>query len=57
MLRQLFATVLYFLLTLPAFSNSYNASDQLSMDTYDANGNTTASAGTGYVYDFENHLL
>jgi hypothetical protein len=52
MLRQLFATVLYFLLTLPAFSNSYNASDQLSTDTYDANGNTTVSGGTGAVETF-----
>jgi hypothetical protein len=44
--RQLFATVLSFLLAVPAFSNSYNA-----------NGNTTASGQTGYVYDFENHLI
>jgi hypothetical protein len=29
----------------------------LSTDTYDANGNTTASQGKGYVYDFENHLI
>jgi len=48
--RQLFATVLSFLLAVPAFSNSYNANDQLSTDSYDANGNTTASGQTGYVY-------
>ncbi len=28
-----------------------------STDTYDANGNTTASIGLGYSYDFENHLI
>jgi YD repeat-containing protein len=37
--------------------SNYNANDELAMDTYDANGNTTASIGQGYVYDFENHLI
>ena len=41
----------------PHFSNSYNANDQLATDTYDSNGNTTASNGLGYVYDFENHVI
>ena len=37
-------------------SSSYDADDRLTSDTYDANGNTTASGGTTYTYDFENHL-
>jgi len=36
---------------------NYNANHQLATDTYDANGNTTASNGTGDVYDFENHVI
>jgi len=46
--------------TIPGFPGgltNYNANDQLSTDTYDANGNTTASIGLGYAYDFENHLI
>ncbi len=46
--------------TLPGYPGgltNYNANDQLSTDTYDANGNTTASIGLGYAYDFENHLI
>jgi RHS repeat-associated protein len=46
--------------TLPGYPGgltNYNANDQLATDTYDANGNTTASGSTGYVYDFENHLI
>jgi hypothetical protein len=68
LLRQLLAAILSFLLAVPAFSNSYNApfasrmplrnaNDQLSTDTCHSDGNTTASNGLGYVYDFENHLL
>jgi RHS repeat-associated protein len=38
-------------------SMSYDANDRLTSDTYDTNGNTTASAGTNYFYDFENRLL
>jgi len=41
----------------PGGLTNYNANDQLSTDTYDANGNTTASSNIGYVYDFENHLI
>jgi RHS repeat-associated protein len=41
----------------PGGLSNYNANDQLSTDTYDANGNTTASVGLGYAYDFENHLI
>src|SRR5246500_551450 len=46
--------------TLPEYPGgltNYNANDQLSTDTYDANGNTTASGSAGYVCDFENHLI
>ena len=46
--------------TLPGYPgglSNYNANDELATDTYDANGNTTASIGKGYVYDFENHLI
>src|SRR5579863_2656537 len=41
----------------PGGLTNYNANDQLTTDTYDANGNTIASGATGYVYDFENHLV
>ncbi len=37
---------------------SYNADDQLSGESYDANGNTTRTAnGSQYTYDSENHLI
>jgi RHS repeat-associated protein len=41
---------------LPSTTSTYNANDQLTSDTYDLNGNTTASNGAGYNYDFENRL-
>jgi RHS repeat-associated protein len=50
--------------TLPGFPGgllNYNANDQLTTDTYDADGNTVGSGtntgANGYVYDFENHLI
>ncbi len=46
--------------TLPGYPgglSNHNANDELTTDTYDANGNTTSSIGKGYVYDFENHLI
>jgi RHS repeat-associated protein len=46
--------------TIPGFPGgltNYNANDQLSTDTYDNDGNTTASNGLGYVYDFESHVI
>jgi RHS repeat-associated protein len=46
--------------TLPGYPGgltNYNANDQLATDTYDADGNTTASNGVGYAYDFENRLV
>jgi RHS repeat-associated protein len=41
----------------PAGTFYYDANDRFTTDTYDNNGNTTASAGIGNVYDFENHLI
>jgi hypothetical protein len=41
----------------PGGLSNYNANDQLSTDIYDNDGNTTASNGLGYAYDFENHLI
>ena len=41
----------------PGGLTNYNPNDQISTDTYDNDGNTTASNGVGYVYDFENHLV
>jgi len=37
-------------------TESYNADDELTTDTYDANGNTLTSGGKTYSYDFENRL-
>ena len=41
----------------PGTTSSYNPNDQLTSDTYDANGNTMQSLGLGYMYDFENHIV
>ncbi len=39
-------------------AGSYNPNDQLSSETYDANGNTTQTAnGNSYTYDSENHMI
>jgi hypothetical protein len=35
---------------------SYNADDQLSTETYDANGNVVASGGKTFAYDSQNQL-
>ena len=42
---------------IPSGVFSYNANDQLSNDSYDANGNTISSGGISDSYDFENHLI
>ncbi|PYT70626.1 MAG: hypothetical protein DMG39_15110 [Acidobacteria bacterium] len=42
---------------LPGGLTNYNMNDQPAPDTYDANGNTMASNGLGYVYDFENRVM
>jgi RHS repeat-associated protein len=39
-----------------AATYTYDANDRLTSDTYDADGNTTASGANTYAYDFENHL-
>jgi RHS repeat-associated protein len=39
-----------------AATNSFNNNDQMTADTYDSNGSTTASSGNTYAYDVENHL-
>jgi hypothetical protein len=41
----------------PGRPSNYNANDQITTDTYDANGNTTFSLSLGYAYDFENHPI
>jgi RHS repeat-associated protein len=45
------------LAVLGAQSVTYNANDEINGDTFDDNGNTTASGGHTYGYDFENHLV
>jgi RHS repeat-associated protein len=42
---------------LPAQSFTYDANDGLNGDTFDANGNTIASGGTTYQYDFEDRVI
>jgi hypothetical protein len=38
-------------------AGSYNAADQLSSESYDADGNTTLAAnGNSYTYDSQNHM-
>jgi len=41
----------------PSVVHTYDANDRLTADTYDANGNTLATAGWRYTYDFENRLV
>jgi RHS repeat-associated protein len=44
----------------PVLSGSwtYNSDDQISSESYDANGNTTKTAnGNSYTYDAENHMI
>jgi RHS repeat-associated protein len=36
---------------------SFNPDDQLSSETYDANGNVTSTGGKIFTYDSENHLV
>ena len=51
----LFAALLAFGAT--AQTVTYNADDQLSTETYDANGNTLSTGGKTFAYDSENHLV
>lgn len=41
----------------PAATYSYDNNDRLTTDTYDADGNTTASGTATYTYEFENRLI
>ena len=41
---------------LPSQTFSYDSNDRINSDTYDANGNTIASGGTTYGYEFEDRL-
>jgi RHS repeat-associated protein len=45
------------LAALGAQSFAYNANDEISGDTVDANGNTISSGGHTYAYDFDNRLV
>jgi hypothetical protein len=38
-------------------SATYNADDEVSTETYDANGNTLTTDGKSFTYDSENHLM
>ena len=40
----------------PPTGHVYDANDRLVTETYDANGNTIASGGRNYSYDFENRI-
>ena len=36
---------------------NFNADDEISGETYDANGNVLSTGGKSFTYDFENHLM
>ena len=38
-------------------AGTFNPDDELSSETYDPNGNVTATGGKSYTYDAENHLV
>ncbi|HEV8486394.1 MAG TPA: RHS repeat-associated core domain-containing protein, partial [Blastocatellia bacterium] len=41
----------------PTTASAYDANDRLTVDSYDANGSTTASGSNTYRYDFENRIV
>ena len=46
--------------TLPGINpiaGTYNADDEISSETYDANGNVIATGGKTYTYDSQNHMI
>jgi RHS repeat-associated protein len=43
--------------SISALTSSYNLDDEMSTETYDANGNTTGTGGNTFAYDSENHLV
>jgi YD repeat-containing protein len=42
---------------IPSGSWGYNADDEVSSESYDANGNVLAAGGKTFSYDSENHLM
>ena len=42
---------------LPVYAGAYNADDEISSETYDANGNVIATGGKTYTYDSQNHMI
>jgi RHS repeat-associated protein len=42
---------------IPSGSWGYNSDDEVSSESYDANGNVTATGGKSFTYDSENHLM
>lgn len=42
---------------IPSGSWGYNSDDEVSSETYDANGNVTATGSKAFSYDSENHLV
>jgi RHS repeat-associated protein len=42
---------------IPSGSWGYNANDELSTESYDANRNVTMTGGKSFTYDSENHLM
>jgi YD repeat-containing protein len=41
----------------PSGNWSFNADDEISSESYDANGNVIASGGKSFTYDSQNHLV
>ena len=41
----------------PSGSYGYNADDEVTSETYDANGNVLSTGGRAFTYDSENHLM
>jgi RHS repeat-associated protein len=42
---------------IPSGASTFNADDELSSESYDANGNVTAAGGKSFTYDSENRLV
>ncbi|UWZ86824.1 RHS repeat-associated core domain-containing protein [Occallatibacter riparius] len=42
---------------IPSGNWSFNADDEVSSESYDANGNVIASGGKSFAYDSQNHLI
>ena len=42
--------------SIPSTTSTFDSNDRLTSETYDANGNTRATGGLSYVYDFENRI-